>query len=66
MWVNDKVTVMKEYTVKKGKVKLKSLCVGIIKMHLGQIGISDETSVFLVECENGDLIQVSEDYLKVV
>lgn len=66
MWVNDNVIVMKEHTVKKGKVKLRALCAGIIKKHLGQIGISDETSEFLVECENGDLIEVSEDYLKAV
>lgn len=66
MWVNDNVIVMQEHIIKKGRVKLKALCAGIIKQHLRKIGISDETSEFLVECENGDLIEVSEDYLKAV
>jgi hypothetical protein len=63
MWVGNKVNILTSKAVKKGKFRLKKSDSGTIIKHIGQVGLADETSEFLVETNSGRMIEITEDFL---
>lgn len=63
MWIGDTVDILEPKTIKRKKTKMKVINTGKIIEHVTQIGLSYETSVFLVDTVNGQKIEVSEDFL---
>ena len=64
MWIGDSVSILKPKKVKRNKKKLHVVGKGTIIHYIGQVGLADETSVFLVKLTDGTTIEVTEDFLR--
>ena len=65
MWIGDSVSILKPKKVKRSKKKLHVVGKGIIIHYIGQIGLADETSEFLVKLTDGRTIEVTEEFLRI-
>jgi len=64
MEIGDRVAVLRDHKVKKGKIKKKVFDHGTIVNILSTIGHNDDCSVFAVTLGSGETRPFSEDNLK--
>lgn len=61
--IGERVEVLKEVTVKKGKIKKKHLCFGTIK-NFYTVGFCDDELIYEIVTDDGKSIEADESLIK--